>query len=191
MAAVRAARAEAEAAPGRAVFLYEDELTYYRRPTVARGYAAAGGDGPRAEQGHGGNTKRRVIGAFEPRTGRLIAWQRSCADRGTLVRFYRAVRAAYPAAEVVYIAQDNWPVHFHPEVMAALQGGKVRLLRLPTYAPWTNPVEKVWRRLYQEVLPHHDLRDDWARLKELVAAWLGQWADGSPELLRYVGLNPG
>jgi transposase len=191
MAAIAAALAAARADPARVAFLYEDELTSYRRPSVAFAYEAAGGDGPRADQSRGSNSKRRVAACLDAVSGRVIAWQRSRTGRAVLARFFRAVGEAYPDAEVVYVALDNWPVHFHPEVAAALAGTKVRLLRLPTYAPWTNPVEKLWRWLYAEILHHHELRDDWGRLKELVTQWLARWADGSPELLRYMGLNPG
>jgi transposase len=191
VAAVRAARAEAAARPGRVVFLYQDELTYYRRPSVDRAWGPAGGPGPPAPQGHARNTKRRVLGCLDASDGRLTCWQRERADVGTLARYYRAVDAAYPGAGVIYLAQDNWPVHFHPDVLAAVAGTKIRLLRLPTYAPWTNPIEKVWRKLKQEVLHMHPFGDDWAGLKDSVTAWLDGCAGPSPGLLRYVGLDPG
>jgi len=88
------------------------------------------------------------------------------------------------------VVQDNWPVHFHEEVLAALSGSKIVLVPLPTYAPWTNPVEKVWRKLYQEVLHLHHFGDDWDGLRRAVEQWLTQFADGSVDLLRYVGLCP-
>jgi hypothetical protein len=169
------------------VLLYLDELTYYRRPAVARGFAAVGSDAPRADQGHGANTKRRVVGAFEPRTGRLVARQWSRAGRDNLIRFYRGLIAAYPGAETIAVAQDNWPVHFHPDVLAALEGTPVRLLRLPTYAPWTNPIEKVWRKLHEDLLYLHGWGGDWGRLKDEVAAWLARYDRPSEELKRYTG----
>jgi hypothetical protein len=46
--------------PGQIVRLYEDELTYYRHPTLAQGYAPAGSDMPHAEQGTGYNSARRI-----------------------------------------------------------------------------------------------------------------------------------
>ena len=190
MAVVAAVCVEVRAAPARKVLLYQDELTYYRRPTVAQAYAPAGGPGLFAEQGHGSNSKRRVIGSLNLITGQLFTWQRSHADVSTLIRYYRAVEAAYPEAETIFIAQDNWPVHFLPAVTGALEGTKIRLLRLPTYAPWTNPIEKVWRKLYQEVFHQHDFQDRWKDLQVTVEEWLQQWANGSMELLRYVGLNP-
>jgi transposase len=190
LTAIAAVQVEVRAAPQRKIFLYEDELTYYRRPTVSQAYAEAGGPGPPAEQGHGTNSKRRIIGSLNLVTGQLFTWQRSHADVATLIRYYRAVEAAYPDAETIYVAQDNWPVHFLPEVTTALETSRVRLLRLPTYAPWTNPIEKVWRKLYQEILHQHEYRDRWNELQAIVEAWLRGWSDGSMELLRYVGLNP-
>ncbi len=172
-------------------FLYGDEFTYYRRPSVAQTYAAAGGPGQPAEQGHGCNTKRRVIGAVDARTGRTFFRSGSKAGVAELIAHYREVAAAYPDAKIVWIAVDNWPVHFHPKVQAALEGTKVRLLRLPTYAPWTNPIEKVWRKLKQEVLHQHAFGDDWAGLKAEVDGWLtrqGQDRAARTALLRYVGL---
>ncbi len=190
MAAVAAARAEADAAPGRVIFVYQDEFTCYRRPSVAEAWHPEGGPGRPAELGQKANNERRLIGALDAVDGRLFCWQRSRADVGTLIRYYAALAEAYPEADRVYVAQDNWPVHFHPRVLEALEGTKVRLLRLPTYAPWTNPIEKVWRRLKQEVLHQHDFGDDWAGLKAAVSQWLERWVGASTDLLHYVGLHP-
>lgn len=123
-------------------------------------------------------------------TGRLFCWERRHFDRQTLIRYYKALEAAYPEAERIFVVQDNWPVHFHKDVLAALANSKITLVALPTYAPWTNPVEKVWRKLYQEVLHLHEFTAQWDELKAQVKAWLDQFADGSPELLKYVGLYP-
>jgi len=171
------------------VLLYLDELTYYRRPEPAPVYAPAGGPGPPAEQGHTANRKRRVIGALDAVSGRLLSWQGSKAGGKELSRFYEQVRAAYPEAETIYVAQDNWPEHFLPGVTEPLAGGPVRLLRLPTYAPWTNPIEKVWRKLKQELLRMHAFGDDWAGLQAAVAAWLARAADDPEGLRRYTGLR--
>lgn len=178
------------AEPKRFVLLYEDELTYYRRPTVAQGYAVRGSDEPRARQGLRANLYQRIAASLDVSSGRLFAWQRKHFDRWTLIRYYQALEAAYPEAELIFVAQDNWPVHFHDDVLAALVGSRIILVPLPTYAPWTNPIEKVWRKLYQEVLHLHDFADCWDELKAEVDDWLDQFADRSTELLRYVGLCP-
>jgi hypothetical protein len=190
LAWIAAARDMAATSPRQFVFLYQDELTYYRRPTVARDYAPAGADAPRADQGWGPDTKRRVIGSLDAQTGRLFAWQRAHSDVDVLIRYYRELEAAYPAATTIFLAQDNWPVHAHPRIEAAISATKITVLWLPTYAPWTNPIEKVWRKLYQEVLHLHRWQGRWGTLVEAVGEWLGRYAQGSLDLLRYVGLHP-
>ena len=189
LAAVRRARDHARGSGGKAVLVYLDEFTYYRRPSVARCYAAAGGPGAPAEQGHGRNRKRRLVGALEATAGRLTYWQGSKAGVDELLAFYRRLVADYPEAEVIYVAQDNWPVHFHPRLLAGLEGLPVKLLRLPTYAPWTNPAEKVWRKLKQEVLHQHSFADDWAGLQAEVGGWLERARADPTSLKRYTGLG--
>jgi len=190
MEVLQAIRELVAAEPERFVLLYEDELTYYRRPTVAQGYAVQGSDEPYASQGLGVNRCQRIAASMDVVSGKLFSWQRRRFDRWTLIRYYQALEAAYPEAELIFVAQDNWPVHFHEDVLTALATSKIVLVPLPTYAPWTNPVEKVWRKLYQEVLHLHDFVDRWDELKGEVDRWLNQFADGSTSLLRYVGLCP-
>lgn len=185
---MRRARAEARRSGGRVVLLYLDEFTYYRRPPPGGCWGPAGGPGPPAEQGHGRNRKARVLGALDALGGRLSHAQGDRAGVVELGRFYRRLQEAYPDAEVIYVAQDNWPVHFLPAVTGPLAGTRIRLLRLPTYAPWTNPIEKVWRKLRQEVLCQHDFGDDWVGLRRAVEQWLSSAAPA--DLLRYTGLRP-
>src|SRR5207248_4519881 len=109
-------------------------------------------------------------------------------------------------------------VHFHPDVLVALEPKPppfpfprpkdwphqpspaavkrwadlhlpIQLVPLPTYASWCNPIEKLWRKLKQDVLHLHRLADDLAALRTLVRAFLQQFATGSSDLLRYVGLS--
>ena len=189
LAAVRRARRQAAASGGQVVLVYLDEFTYYRRPEAAPVYAAAGGPGPPAEQGYTANRKRRLIGALDAVSGRLHSWQGHKAGIRELQGFYDQLRQAYPQAETIYVAQDNWPVHFMPGVTEHLAGGPFRQLRLPSYAPWTNPIEKVWRKLKQELLRMHDFGDDWAGLGRAVKQWLARAATTPLDLKRYTGLR--
>ena len=188
LALIEHARALAHGAPKHFALLYQDELTYYAWPSVAQGYARACSDQPHARQGLRSNRKRRIAGALDVRTGRLFTWQRAKFDRHTLSRYFKALDAEYPDVDLIFVVLDNWPLHFHPDVLAALVNTKIVLLPLPTYAPWTNPIEKVWRKLYQELLHQHDLADRWSDLQTLVQAWLDQYARASTDLLHYVGL---
>lgn len=66
----------------------------------------------------------------------------------------------------------------------------IEIIQLPTYAPWTNPIEKLWRWVRQSILHLHRLTDEWEILQQRVIAFMEQFKGGSQELLRYVGLAP-
>lgn len=197
-----------------AVLLFQDEVTYYRQPSVSHDWEDAGPDQPLARRSYHKNTPFRITAAVDVLTGQVHFMQRSTITTHGLVRFYEQLSAAYGPERTIYLAQDNWPVHFHPDVLAALQpqqfswslhvpshwrkeaGAEARrlnlpiqLLPLPTYAPWTNPAEKLWRWLKQDVLHLHRYADRWEDLKQLVAAFLERFRQGSPDLLRYIGLT--
>lgn len=188
LAQIAQAKAQARADPQHVILVYEDELSYYRQPTLAQGYAVAGSKDPVAVRSYPRNAYQRIAGALNFLTGAVFYWRRAHFDRFNFLNFLLALESAYPAAQVIYVVLDNWPVHFHPHVLQGLDGHTLQLLRLPTYAPWTNPIEKLWRKLYQDLLHLHSHSDDWEHLKSLVAAFLDQFASGSPELLTYVGL---
>lgn len=100
------------------------------------------------------------------------------------------VRAAYGAAKEIVIVWDNWPVHWQVDVLTTAANLNIQLLWLPTYAPWNNPLEKLWRWLKQTVLHNHQLSECFDLLKEQARIFLNRFAHGSTELLRYVGLLP-
>lgn len=212
---IELARLRAKYAPDRYVFLYLDEVTYYRQPSIAQAYEAKGRPQPLARHSYRSNTQFRIVGALNAVTGRVTYRQRSKITRSQLSAFYADIRIAYPEAECIYVAQDNWPVHFHPDVLARLQPQDwpypfnvpsnwptepsnnavrddlpIQLLCLPTYASWCNPIEKLWRWLRQDILHLHRQSQDWQALKQRVATFLDQFRRGCPELLHYVGLLP-
>jgi len=93
----------------------------------------------------------------------------------------------------------NWPDEPSPKAMRLAEKRKakgkheklpIKILQLPTYAPWANPIEKLWRWVRQSILHLHRLSDDWSRLKLRIRDFILSFRKGSNELLRYVGLLP-
>ena len=194
--------------------VFVDEFTLSRQPSLASADEGRGHVQPYAELGYTSNRTWRIIAAVPAWTGQVNWLSASALSVGRLVAFYQQLWAAYPGAPVVYLVEDNWPLHFHPNVLAALQPQcspwpfpqpaswrghppsprakrlnlPIQLLTLPTYASWTNPIEKLWRWLRQDVLHLHRFGDDWLGLKPTVGQFLDQFARGSPALVRYLGL---
>jgi transposase len=176
--------------PTEVVVLFLDEMGYYRWPEPAASWSPDAPVPPPVAHCTGpNNTQWRVIGAMNALTGRVDYLENYIVGRRQVIQFYRQLDRAYPDAHQLYVVQDNWSIHQHDEVLAALQGlPRIEPVWLPTYAPWLNPIEKLWRWLRQQHLYLHRLADDWELLRQRVNAFLDQFATGSHALLHYVGL---
>jgi hypothetical protein len=182
------ALAAAAADPEGCVVLWGDEMSLYRQPTLAGRYFPVGEE-PTATLSHKANTRYRLCAGMAAGTGAVTYASGKTTGVSTLRQFLRTLRARYPDGRLVLI-WDNWPIHRHPEVLACASDLGIDILWLPTYAPWTNPIEKLWRWLRQEKVHQHRCADRWEGLKAAVRGFLDQFVDGSTALLRYVGLLP-
>lgn len=187
-ARIQRARELARTYPTRVTLLYGDEVSFYRQPTLADCWFPVG-DEPTVPHSHRSNTRHRICGGLDAVTGQVVRLTGSRITIANLKRFLRQVRAATPD-RYLFLVWDNWPVHRHPDVVAEARRLRIRLLWLPTYAPWLNPIEKLWRHLKQTVLHQHRLADRWDDLKQAVTAFLDRFIPPSPDLLRSVGLVP-
>jgi transposase len=177
--------------PGEVEIVFLDEMGYHRWPDDGRSWSqAAPTPRPLAEREGENNKQWRVIGALNARSGRVDYLDAYIIGRAKVIQFYQQVVAAYPDARLIYVVQDNWSIHHHVEVEAALADlPQIEPVWLPTYAPWLNPIEKLWRWLREQVLTLHRLAGDWEALRERVNAFLDQFAEESHALLQYVGLT--
>ncbi|WP_287315021.1 IS630 family transposase [Moorena sp. SIO1G6] len=183
---------EAITTPEKVVLLFQDELTYYRRPSKSKAWHQQGKKQPLAHEAPRSNTKTRIAAALDGILGRVIYLQRSTIGKDALIKFHEQIRLAYPHAETIYLVQDNWPCHKLPEVLQAAADNRVTPLFLPTYASWLNPIEKLWRWLKQEVIHLHPFAHEerLVSLRTQVTAFLDRFQHRSRQLLHYTGILP-
>ena len=142
---------EAARHPQRVVALFLDEFGYRRWPEVAPTWGLETALAQRA----GNNQQWRTIGALNALTGQVSYLDGYIVGRQQVLQFYAQLDRTYPAVERLYVIQDNWNIHTHPEVLAAVaRYPRIQPVWLPTYAPWLNPIEKLWRWLRQDIARH-------------------------------------
>ena len=216
LAYVQEVLAKARASSETCVVVYQDEFSFTLQPTLAKDWAETGRKYPLARQSHRSQETCYGIGALNPHTGDVVYQQVKSCTVAAPHAFYTQISKRYPNAERIYLIQDNRAIHFHANLMAALlpqaqefqkptpptwtgkhskKIGKlaklpIEIVQLPTYASWTNPIEKLWRWVRQSVIHLHRLSNEWTRLQEKVLAFMKQFKDGSQQLLHYVGLLP-
>jgi len=185
-----ACRRDAATHPDAVVLLFLDEMGFYRWPEpAADGGVAAPAAAPVAARGGPPNRQWRIMGALHALTGQVTYRDAYIIGRAKGGTCYHQLVAAYPQARRLYVVHDNWSIHTHPDVCAVLASlPPITAVWLPTYAPWLNPIAKLWRWLRADVLTLQRLADDWDALRARVTAFLDQFAADSDDLLHYVGL---
>ena len=109
------------------------------------------------------------IGAVNYYTGETVVLVRRHKRRREIAELLQILVDQHPS-ETVYVAWDNSSAHEDNEIEALVRGAAdhLVLLYLPSYRPWLNPAEMLWRDFRRNVT-HCELFES---LKALVAATL-------------------
>jgi DDE superfamily endonuclease len=191
LARIRQAYQQMQHDPTHVVLLYLDEHLVGRYPTLARCYSSTGAPGMLARQYAGYNSMLRLVGCLDAATGAVFAKRYGSVTVDNFLTFLQRVEEQYPNAEVIYIALDNWSVHVNERVLPALQArqSKIQLLFQPTYAPWTNPMEKVWLRFNEDVSHMHPHWAKWQPWRLRIDDWIAKVRPASEAMLSATGLR--
>ena len=92
------------------------------------------------------------LGAVNYHTGETTVIIRKHKRRKEVAELLKVLLDKHPN-ETIYVAWDNAITHQDDEVEAVVRGaaGQLILLYLPTYSPWLNPIEMLWRHFRREV----------------------------------------
>jgi len=132
------------------VFYYADEFNVSWLPTLKAMWSPKGQQvmipSPGKQRTHYG------IGAVNYHTGETVVIVRRHKRRSEIAELLQALVDKHPH-ETVYIGWDNASTHEDDEIEAVVRGaaGRLVLLYLPTYSPWLNPAEMLWRHFRREV----------------------------------------
>jgi len=100
-----------------------------------------------------GQTKKHYgIGAVNYQTGETVVLIRRRKRRKEIAELLEALLEKHPD-ETIYVTWDNANTHQDDEVEVVVRraAGRLILLYLPTYSPWLNPIEMLWRYFRREV----------------------------------------
>lgn len=170
--------------------LFLDEASFYRQPTQAWLWSERGRSQPRLRWSHRANRVVRAAATLEAVEGRLVYRLAPRISVKVLSQYYGDLARAYADCPRLCVVQDNWPNHRHPEVWQAIERlQRIELVFLPTYAPYLNPEEKVWRWTKQRLVHAHPYCDDFNEFKRQITATLDDADHHRPDLLKYCGLQ--
>lgn len=132
------------------VFYYADEFNLSWLPTLRKMWSPKGQQvmipTPFQPTTHFG------IGGVNYHTGETLVIVRPHKRRLEMAEFLALLLQKHPN-QTIYVAWDNANTHQGGEIDQVVKAanGRLVLLYLPTYSPWLNPIEMLWRHFRREV----------------------------------------
>jgi transposase len=160
--------------PADEVALFSDEVDINTNPKIGSMWM------PRGQQAKvvtpGTNTKRYLAGSLHWRTGELFVTEGKRRNADLFLAHLDELRRRLRRYRVIHVICDNAVFHDPKRCRKVAEycrrwGHRVRLHFVPTYAPETNPIERVWWHLHEEITRNHRCRDI-DELLDLVFSWL-------------------
>jgi putative transposase len=164
--------------PDNEVALFQDEVDVNTNPKIGSMWMRRGEQAEVITPGN--NVKRYLAGSLHWRTGELILTE-GRPGQGRNADLFLAhldeLRRTFRRHRVIHVICDNAVFH-RPDrcrkVRDYLQKHpRLRLHFLPAYAPQTNPIERVWWHLHEEITRNHRCTDI-EHLLDLVFDWLAR-----------------
>jgi transposase len=160
--------------PADEVAVFEDEGDINTNPKIGSMWMRKG---QQAEvETPGDNQKRYLAGSMNWRTGTLWVTEGPKRDGALFVRHLDELRRRLRRYRVIHVICDNARFHRAEKCKRLAEylqrwGHRIVLHYLPVYAPETNPIERVWWHLHDEITRNHQCRT-LEELLDLVFRWL-------------------
>ena len=160
--------------PANETAVFQDEVDVNLNPKIGSMWMRRG---QQAEvETPGDNAKRYLAGSMNWRTGRLLVTEGGKRDGALFVRHLEQLRQRLRRYRVIHVICDNARFHQVSKCKRLREylgrwGHRIVLHYLPTYAPETNPIERVWWHLHDEITRNHCCRS-LEELLDLVFRWL-------------------
>jgi len=134
--------------------------------------------------------KRYGLGAVNYHTGETVVIFRQRKRRREVAELLQALVDKHPD-EIVYVAWDNSSTHEADEIEAVVRAaaGRLILLYLPTYSPWLNPIEMLWRHFRREVT-HCELFESVKALLRAAQNFFDHYNKCPAQVLSIIGALP-
>jgi putative transposase len=170
------------------VFYYADEFNVSWQPTLKAMWS------PKGQQimipTPGQPTKHYGIGGVNYHTGETVVIFRRRKRRPQIDEFLQRLLDKHPHG-TIYVVWDNVNTHQDDEVEAVVRSaaGRLVLMYLPTYSPWLNPIEMLWRHFRREVT-HCELFETVKLLLQASKDFFDRFNQTPEQVLSIIGAYP-
>lgn len=170
------------------MFYYADEFNVSWQPTLKAMWSPVGQQVMIPTPGQ--PNKHYGIGAVNYHTGETVVITRKRKTRELIAQLLELLLLKHPL-ETIYVAWDNADTHSGGRVDEVVRAaaGRLVLLYLPTYSPWLNRVEMLWRHFRREVT-HCELFTSVKELLKATTDFFERYNQKPDKILSVIGAHP-
>jgi putative transposase len=160
--------------PPNEIAVFQDEVDINTNPKIGAMWMRRGHQAQVVTPGT--NEKRYLSGSLNWRTGALLVTEgllKEGRSAALFIRHLEDLRRRLLRYRKIHVICDNARSHKCQAVQKYLNqwGQRIVLHYLPTYAPDTNPIERIWWHLHEEITRCHRCQN-MEELLDLVFIWL-------------------
>jgi transposase len=163
--------------PGTEIF-YVDEADVDFNPRIGPAWTRRGRQPGVVTPGQ--NKKHYLAGALNHRTGQVTWTEHPSKNTVLFIKLLEKLRRTYRSARRLVLILDNYIIHKSESVRRWLSANsKFTFLFQPTYSPWVNQIERLWKAMHDTVTRNHrcrtfrELADQVIRFLEVVSPFPG------------------
>jgi len=153
--------------------VFQDEVDINTNPKIGAMWVRRGQQAEVVTPGN--NVKRYLAGSLHWRTGKLLVSAPGTQRNAELfIRHLEDLRRRLRGYCRIHVICDNARFHYCRKVQEYLArwGHRIVIHFLPTYVPETNPIERVWWHLHEEITRNHRCKTI-EELLQLTFDWFG------------------
>lgn len=118
-----------------------------------------------------GRNRLNISGALDVSNMQVIVREDETLNAESTIKFLNILSEKYPRARKIHIFCDNARYYKNKAVATYLEDSKLKMHFLPPYSPNLNPIERLWKFMYEQVL-YNRYYEKFQSFKEAVLGFL-------------------
>jgi transposase len=128
-----------------------------------------------------GRQRLNLSGAIDIISKRVLVREDDVLNAISIISFLKEVEEAYPSCKKVHVFCDNARYYRNKDVRAYIEKSKIVMHFLPPYSPNLNPIERLWKFMYEHVL-YNKYYEKFSGFKDAVLGFLQGLFNPSSEM---------
>lgn len=99
-----------------------------------------------------GRQRLNISGAIDIFSRKVLVREDDTLNADSTIEFLKELEAMYPQVTCIHVFSDNARYYKNKEVTKHIESSKIKMHFLPPYSPNLNPIERLWKYVYEHVL---------------------------------------